>query len=381
MPTWDTGASHRTGRDPQDDGGRRTARRDVGEDPLGRADRRARGRRRPALGRPRADAERRGRRPVGSGDLPAGRRRPGRRSPSSPAARLSRVDASRCNRVDPWGDLHADPARGACSPATGAALRRRRPARRPPPRAARRCGSRACLRFKRLAPPARRAARLDAAVLPRRRRRPRRRPPPVRVRADAPTTSPTATLASAADGPSLEGDRARPAPGRRAAASGSRRLDGRADRPLWPADAGDAARRHRRRRHDGHPPPRSAAGDPAAVHVRRLGPARGPGPGAPVAVLTPPTSVAALAGVASARRCTRRRPTEPSCQCDPSRSGRITLTVRRLQPLAPPVKFHAARCSAGAVHRGAWSPSTCHRAAASAARRRASTLPGISAWA
>ena len=107
MPTWDTGRRAERDRDPPDDGRGRAARRDVGEDPRRRPDRRARGRRRPALGGPRADPQR-----VGG---------PGRRRPTSRRASPSRTAiaglagqprVTRRNRVDPWGDLHADPARG-----------------------------------------------------------------------------------------------------------------------------------------------------------------------------------------------------------------------------------------------------------------------------
>ena len=67
MPTWDTAARAERDGDPPDDGRRRAARRDVGEDPQRRPDRRAGRRRRTALGRPRADPQRLG---------AAGRRRP-----------------------------------------------------------------------------------------------------------------------------------------------------------------------------------------------------------------------------------------------------------------------------------------------------------------
>ena len=78
-------------------------------------------------------------------------------------------------------------------------------------------------------------------------------------------------------------------------------------------------------------------------------------------VLTPPTSVAALAG--------GFRPTL-------HRVGGAGVA----QPLAPPVKFHDARRSAGAVHHGI-ADEYVSPGSGDATRPTPSTLPGISAWA
>ena len=150
-------------------------------------------------------------------------------------------------------------------------------------------------------------------------------------RAAGPTTSPTATPSTTV----ADGGR------RRSSSTGAWRPSGcaavaglsrAADRPLWDADVDDL------------PvgtvvvidgtPHLVGRGDAAAVLVRRLGPG-------------PSTAAAGRAG--------RRASTPPTSVAAPSAgwaSGPTLHRSRRTQPLAPPVKFHDARRSAGAVHHG-----------------------------
>ena len=113
VATWDTGPGAVGRRDPQDDGDRRPAGRDVGEDPRRRPGRRARGPRRAALGGSRADPLR----------LGGARRTPPTCRAASPSRRRSLAwrAVTRRNRVDPWGDLHAVAAQRPARPATAAA--------------------------------------------------------------------------------------------------------------------------------------------------------------------------------------------------------------------------------------------------------------------
>ena len=142
-------------------------------------------------------------------------------------------------------------------------------------------------------------------------------------------------------GPSRSGGRARPAAGRRTPAAGTgsrpRRRPAVCGRPpIGELPAGtvivDDERRPRLARSTTGrcSRSRSTAGPIRAGRPRRRRRST---------VLTPPTSVAALRRRATARRSTRRRRAA-------RRPGRAD------QPLAPPVKFHDARCSAGAVQRG-----------------------------
>ena len=220
------------------------------------------------------------------------------------------------------GDLHADPA-----PAGMLTGEPRVPRGRRPP------GSSATTRsstlwiscpaaVQGLAPPARAAAHLDAAVLPRRGGRAGRRPPPLpRVPAGRPRR-PTATRPTAAAPRSKAWQLDRRLTDGAAAAAVAASI-GPADRQLWDADldalpAGTVIVRN------GHPQLVGAAtrqrfsfagwGQP----VRRGAPAR-----PRCSPRQPPWRPFAGGFV---RRCTPRPRTDPSCRPDPARSGRSCRT-------------------------------------------------------
>ena len=175
-------------------------------------------------------------------------------------------------------------------------------------------------------------------------------------RAAAPTTSPTATPSTApAAGARKAGEL-----DRRLAAErlrrGPRAVAGR-DRPLWAADArrrcpsAPSSSSTAARTSSGRPTlqpfafagwgPPSSAGRPDRSHV-----------------LTPPTSVAAL----------RRRLPTPTLAPAIGDAGVA-------QPLAPPVKFHDARRSAGAVHHGIVAEYVSPGSGVADARRRRARRP------
>ena len=128
--------------------------------------------------------------PVDAADLPDGDRRRRTRSPAWPG--------SRCDASQPGRSVGRPPRRPGARPAHRQPRlpRRRRSPGRPPPQELD-AVDHVPAAVQGLAPSARPAARLDAAVLPRRRRRAR---PPATARArraGGPTTSPTATRSTA----------------------------------------------------------------------------------------------------------------------------------------------------------------------------------------
>ena len=197
---------------------------------------------------------------------------------------------TRCNRVDPWGDLHADPARGLFTGNRGCLVDDDRRLVRH-----HHCSTlwiTCVLRFRDWRHPLDQPHRwtplffLDDAVALAAGHR-----PCAFCRRDDYTAYRDAVAGDGARPKAIELDR-------RLAGERLRRgrgLSRAADRPLWWADAGRTARRHRRarRRRPAGAARRSRRGSRSASTA---GSGRPRGRPAPVEVLTPPTSVAALVG-------------------------------------------------------------------------------------